>query len=72
MGVDAVGVLRVEVTDSAVGVNKEGYAKVFRENYHFNTGDLQGGGGVTLGLFISRRIINLHNVVPSCPILHEK
>jgi len=61
MGVDAVGVFRVEVTDSAVGISESSYSKVFDENDNFNTTNLQGVGEAGLGLFISRRIINMHN-----------
>jgi len=44
MGVDAVGVLRVEVTDNGAGIAPEDQKKVFGEFTQFNKNELQGGG----------------------------
>jgi len=44
MGVDAAGVLRVEVTDSGAGIDPEDHNKVFGEFSQFNRNELQGGG----------------------------
>jgi len=44
MGVDAVGVLRVEVTDNGAGIALENQKKVFGEFTQFNKNELQGGG----------------------------
>eukprot|EP00597_Dinobryon_sp_UTEXLB2267_P017381 CAMPEP_0201112334 /NCGR_PEP_ID=MMETSP0812-20130820/77187_1 /ASSEMBLY_ACC=CAM_ASM_000668 /TAXON_ID=98059 /ORGANISM="Dinobryon sp., Strain UTEXLB2267" /LENGTH=640 /DNA_ID=CAMNT_0047375655 /DNA_START=533 /DNA_END=2455 /DNA_ORIENTATION=- len=60
MGVDAVGVLRVEVTDNGAGIDPADHSKVFGEFSQFNRNELQGGGGSGLGLWISRRIIHMH------------
>eukprot|EP00597_Dinobryon_sp_UTEXLB2267_P008080 CAMPEP_0170084348 /NCGR_PEP_ID=MMETSP0019_2-20121128/19592_1 /TAXON_ID=98059 /ORGANISM="Dinobryon sp., Strain UTEXLB2267" /LENGTH=563 /DNA_ID=CAMNT_0010300441 /DNA_START=238 /DNA_END=1929 /DNA_ORIENTATION=+ len=57
---DAVGVFRLEVVDSGAGIAEENHKKVFGEFAQFNRNELQGGGGSGLGLWISRRIINLH------------
>ena len=44
VGVDAVGLLRVDVTDSGVGIDLEDQSKVFGEFNQFNRNALQGGG----------------------------
>ena len=44
VGVDAVGLLRVEVTDSGAGIDLEDQSKVFGEFNQFNRNELQGGG----------------------------
>lgn len=61
MGVEAVGVFRVEVVDDGAGIAVEDQQRVFGEFAQFNRNALQGGGGSGLGLWISRRIIHLHN-----------
>lgn len=60
VGVDAVGLLRVEVTDTGAGISPADQHKVFGEFTQFNRNQLQGGGGSGLGLWISRRIVHLH------------
>lgn len=60
---DAVGVLRVEVIDSGVGIALEDHHNVFGQFNQFNRNELQGGGGSGLGLWISRRIIHMHKVM---------
>eukprot|EP00597_Dinobryon_sp_UTEXLB2267_P014484 CAMPEP_0170111490 /NCGR_PEP_ID=MMETSP0020_2-20130122/8505_1 /TAXON_ID=98059 /ORGANISM="Dinobryon sp., Strain UTEXLB2267" /LENGTH=454 /DNA_ID=CAMNT_0010337027 /DNA_START=701 /DNA_END=2062 /DNA_ORIENTATION=- len=63
MGVEAVGLLRVEVTDSGLGIAEEDQQRVFGQFAQFHQADLQGqggGGGSGLGLWISRRIVHLH------------
>eukprot|EP00597_Dinobryon_sp_UTEXLB2267_P002513 CAMPEP_0170059442 /NCGR_PEP_ID=MMETSP0019_2-20121128/1716_1 /TAXON_ID=98059 /ORGANISM="Dinobryon sp., Strain UTEXLB2267" /LENGTH=737 /DNA_ID=CAMNT_0010264689 /DNA_START=629 /DNA_END=2842 /DNA_ORIENTATION=+ len=55
-----VGYLRVEVTDTGAGIAMENQENVFGEFAQFNRNKLQGGGGSGLGLWISRRIIDLH------------
>jgi len=56
-----VGYLRVDVIDSGAGISTDDQTKVFGEFTQFNKNDLQGGGGSGLGLWISRRIVNMHN-----------
>mmetsp|Transcript_16569 Transcript_16569/g.24082 ORF Transcript_16569/g.24082 Transcript_16569/m.24082 type:complete len:910 (+) Transcript_16569:10-2739(+) len=60
VGVEAVGLLRVEVTDTGAGIAPTDQQKVFGEFTQFNRNQLQGGGGSGLGLWISRRIVHLH------------
>mmetsp|Transcript_25988 Transcript_25988/g.37270 ORF Transcript_25988/g.37270 Transcript_25988/m.37270 type:complete len:835 (+) Transcript_25988:1356-3860(+) len=55
-----VGHLRVEVTDSGTGIAAEDQAHLFGEITQFDRNKLQGGGGSGLGLWISRRIIQMH------------
>jgi len=57
---DVVGYVRVEVTDTGVGIAAENQGKLFGEFSQFNRNELQGGEGSGLGLWISRRIIDLH------------
>ena len=44
IGVDAVGILRVEVTDSGEGIDPSIQNRVFGEFNQFNRNTLQGGG----------------------------
>lgn len=44
VGVDAVGLLRVEVTDTGAGILQTDQHKVFGEFTQFNRNQLQGGG----------------------------
>ena len=44
MGVNAVGVLRVQVQDTGAGIAAENQEKVFGEFNQFNRNELQGGG----------------------------
>jgi len=44
VGVDAVGVFRVEVSDTGAGIAFEDQHKVFGEFIQFNRNALQGGG----------------------------
>jgi signal transduction histidine kinase len=43
-GEDAVGYLRVEVTESGVGLSEDEQARVFGEFAQFDRNELQGGG----------------------------
>eukprot|EP00597_Dinobryon_sp_UTEXLB2267_P014201 CAMPEP_0170106806 /NCGR_PEP_ID=MMETSP0020_2-20130122/5603_1 /TAXON_ID=98059 /ORGANISM="Dinobryon sp., Strain UTEXLB2267" /LENGTH=425 /DNA_ID=CAMNT_0010331223 /DNA_START=272 /DNA_END=1545 /DNA_ORIENTATION=+ len=60
-----IGWFRFEVVDSGVGISAEQQKSVFGEFTQFNRNELQGGGGSGLGLWISRRIITLHEGVLS-------
>ena len=57
VGVDAVGLLRVDVTDSGVGIDQEDQGRVFGEFNQFNRNDLQGGGNRLLCLYCTIIII---------------
>jgi len=46
MGVEAVGLLRVEVTDSGLGIAEEDQQRVFGQFAQFHQADLQGQGGL--------------------------
>jgi len=51
---------RVEVTDSGSGIAAKDQKAVFGEFIQFNRNEQQQGGGSGLGLWISRRIIHMH------------
>ena len=44
VGVDAIGILRVDVTDTGVGIALEDQDRVFGEFNQFDRNNLQGGG----------------------------
>ena len=52
--------LIVEVRDSGVGLSDEQQRRLFHEIIQFNAKAQQAGGGSGLGLWISRKIIDLH------------
>jgi signal transduction histidine kinase len=47
-GPDAVGVFRVEVTDSGVGLTEDEQRNIFGEFTQFNKNELQGGGNMSV------------------------
>ena len=55
--------VRLEVTDSGPGISEENQKKLFNEVVQFNPGELQGGGGSGLGLWIAKRIMDMHEGV---------
>jgi CheY-like chemotaxis protein len=57
---DIVGTLRIDITDSGVGIAPENQSKVFGQFAQFNRNELQSGGGSGLGLWISRQIVHMH------------
>jgi signal transduction histidine kinase len=52
--------LQVEVVDSGHGISLENQRKVFNEIVQFHANTQQGGGGSGLGLWISKKIVDLH------------
>ena len=56
------GVL-IQVRDSGVGIAKENLHKVFNEIVQFDANKNQGGGGSGIGLWISKKIVDLHGGV---------
>ena len=55
--------VRLEVQDSGPGIAREDRQKLFNEVVQFNAKELQGGQGSGLGLFLSQRIIAMHDGV---------
>eukprot|EP00597_Dinobryon_sp_UTEXLB2267_P018401 CAMPEP_0201112880 /NCGR_PEP_ID=MMETSP0812-20130820/77514_1 /ASSEMBLY_ACC=CAM_ASM_000668 /TAXON_ID=98059 /ORGANISM="Dinobryon sp., Strain UTEXLB2267" /LENGTH=717 /DNA_ID=CAMNT_0047376309 /DNA_START=781 /DNA_END=2938 /DNA_ORIENTATION=- len=60
-GMVNVGSLRVEVADSGAGIATKDQNAVFGEFIQFNRNEQQQGGGSGLGLWISRRIVDMHH-----------
>eukprot|EP01041_Mallomonas_annulata_P007578 gene7577-15537_t len=52
--------LRVQVIDKGVGISTEDQQKLFRQEIHFSPGELQNGGGMGIGLLISKGIMDAH------------
>lgn len=52
--------LRFDCRDSGHGISKENQKKVFNEIVQFNANTQQGGGGSGLGLWITKKILELH------------
>ena len=50
----------VEVQDSGVGISVENQKRLFNEVVQFHAKAHQGGGGSGLGLWISKKIIDMH------------
>jgi CheY-like chemotaxis protein len=55
-----IGSFTVSVADSGAGISVHDQAKVFNEIVQFSPNELQAGGGSGLGLWISKRICDLH------------
>jgi CheY-like chemotaxis protein len=53
--------VRVEVHDTGPGMTKEQRRRLFKEVVQFNAKELQGGQGSGLGLYLSHRIMQLHD-----------
>jgi signal transduction histidine kinase len=51
---------RVDVQDTGPGISKEDRKKLFNEVVQFNPKELQNGQGSGLGLYLSRKIIDMH------------
>ncbi len=55
------GSVRVEVTDTGIGISKEDRPKIFKKFYQLRRGLVkQEGSGTGLGLSIAKEIVNLH------------
>ena len=52
--------LRVEVMDCGPGISSEDQCKLFHEVAQFNPNAHQGGGGSGVGLWISKKIVDMH------------
>ena len=53
-------VVRLEVQDTGPGMTKEQRKKLFNEVVQFNPKELQNGQGSGLGLYLSRKIVDMH------------
>ena len=58
---DAVKRVRIEVQDTGAGMSREQRERLFQEVVQFNAKELQNGQGSGLGLFLSRKIIDMHD-----------
>lgn len=56
----AMPMLVIHVIDSGVGLGPEQLNKIFKEIIQFNANALQSGGGSGLGLWVSKKIVDLH------------
>lgn len=52
--------IRIEVQDTGPGILKEDRRRLFTEVVQFNPKELQNGQGSGLGLFLSRKIVDMH------------
>ena len=52
--------IRIEVQDTGPGILKEDRRRLFSEVVQFNPRELQNGQGSGLGLFLSRKIVDMH------------
>ena len=53
--------IRLEIQDTGPGMTVEQRKKLFNEIIQFNPKELQNGQGSGLGLYISQKIIDMHN-----------
>ena len=53
--------VRIEVQDTGAGMSREQRERLFQEVVQFNAKELQNGQGSGLGLFLSRKIIDMHD-----------
>lgn len=52
--------LRLEFIDRGPGISDANQRKVFNDIVQFNANELQGGGGSGIGLWVSKKIVDLH------------
>ena len=50
----------IQVIDSGVGMTKEQLSRIFNDIVQFNANALQGGGGSGIGLWVSKKIVDVH------------
>ena len=50
----------IQVIDSGVGMTKEQQCRIFNDIVQFNANQLQGGGGSGIGLWVSKKIVDIH------------
>jgi CheY-like chemotaxis protein len=60
-GCDAAGSYILEIKDFGAGISKENMDMLFQEGVEYDVNRLQSGHGSGLGLWISKRIIELHH-----------
>ena len=53
--------VRIEVQDTGAGMSREQRERLFQEVVQFNAKELQNGQGSGLGLFLSRKIVDMHD-----------
>jgi signal transduction histidine kinase len=58
--VDSANKIKLEVKDTGPGMTKENRMKLFNEVVQFDPATLQSGQGSGLGLYLTRRIVDLH------------
>eukprot|EP00614_Pseudopedinella_elastica_P035180 CAMPEP_0172642642 /NCGR_PEP_ID=MMETSP1068-20121228/233114_1 /TAXON_ID=35684 /ORGANISM="Pseudopedinella elastica, Strain CCMP716" /LENGTH=461 /DNA_ID=CAMNT_0013456509 /DNA_START=1638 /DNA_END=3023 /DNA_ORIENTATION=- len=52
--------VRVDVQDKGAGISCENLARLFKDIVQFNPASLQNGGGSGIGLYISKKLMELH------------
>ena len=50
----------IQVIDSGVGMTKEQLGRIFNDIVQYNANALQGGGGSGIGLWVSKKIVDIH------------
>ena len=65
------GFVRVEVYDTGVGIDKASRGRLFHEVVQFDANKLQNGGGSGLGLYLSRKVIEMHDGVIGVDLHYE-
>ena len=60
VGIEAANFVRIEVTDTGVGLSPENMRKLFREGVQIDPNKNQGGGGSGFGLTLSKCLVEAH------------
>ncbi len=53
--------IRIEISDSGIGISKEESIRIFEKFYRVDSSDTYSVSGVGLGLFIAKKIMELHS-----------